>query len=273
MSKRHITLLTIDPQNDFCDPKGALFVTGADQDMKRLAAMVRTNADKIDSFRITLDSHHLAHIAHPVVWQDANGNHPAPFTMFGSADVKNGTWSPVNPAWRTRVISYLEALEANGRYPFIIWNPHCLIGSWGTAVVPELRDAIRESYETKLKPVDWVTKGSHYFTEHYSAVQADVPDPRDPSTQINTRFVQALQAADDILISGEALSHCVANTIRDVAAQFGDEHVKKFVLLTDASSPVGDLPGSTMFKDMADAFVKELTAKGMRLSTTTTFFA
>ena len=36
----NIQLLIIDPQNDFCDPNGALFVPGADEDMKRLASMV-----------------------------------------------------------------------------------------------------------------------------------------------------------------------------------------------------------------------------------------
>ena len=40
MSKR-IELLVIDPQVDFCDPKGALYVPGAEHDMKRLSAMIR----------------------------------------------------------------------------------------------------------------------------------------------------------------------------------------------------------------------------------------
>lgn len=271
--KRNITLLIIDPQNDFCDPKGALYVTGAENDMSRVAKMIRQHGDKITNLRVTLDSHHLAHIAHPIVWEDAQGNHPSPFTFIASQDMKDGKWRATNPAWQKRFLSYLETLEANGRYPFIVWNPHCLIGSWGHSVFPELRDAIREAYETQLRPVDWVTKGSNYFTEHYSVVKADVYDPNDPSTGVNKRFIQALQQADDILITGEALSHCVANSIRDVAAEFGDEHVKKFVLLTDASSSVGDQANSTMFKDMADGFVAELTAKGMRTATTDTFFS
>ena len=39
MAKK-VHLLVIDPQNDFCDPNGALCVAGADGDMKRLADMV-----------------------------------------------------------------------------------------------------------------------------------------------------------------------------------------------------------------------------------------
>ena len=33
-------LIIVDPQNDFCDKNGSLYVDGADDDMNRLAAMV-----------------------------------------------------------------------------------------------------------------------------------------------------------------------------------------------------------------------------------------
>ena len=78
----NIQLLVIDPQKDFCDPTGALYVKGAEKDMERLAAMVDKNGDKIDDIRVTLDSHQKIHIAHPICWQDAKGNHPAPFTII-----------------------------------------------------------------------------------------------------------------------------------------------------------------------------------------------
>jgi hypothetical protein len=38
-------LLVIDPQVDFCDPKGNLYVNGADKDMVRLADMVNKYSD------------------------------------------------------------------------------------------------------------------------------------------------------------------------------------------------------------------------------------
>ena len=116
--------------------------------------------------------------------------------------------------------------------------------------------------------VDYVTKGSNILTEHYSAVQADVPDPTDVSTQINTRLIQTLENADQILIAGEARTHCLANTVRDIANNFGDDSfVSKLVLLTDASS---DIPG---FESHAQNFMNEMTSRGMQLSTTTEFLA
>ena len=65
MSNKAI-LLVIDPQVDFCDPNGSLFVKGADADMKRLATMVRENINLIERINITLDSHQYVHIAHPI---------------------------------------------------------------------------------------------------------------------------------------------------------------------------------------------------------------
>ena len=113
--------------------------------------------------------------------------------------------------------------------------------------------------------VDYVTKGSNFWTEHYSAVQADVPDPNDPDTMLNTRLIETLERADIILLAGEARSHCLANTVRDIADNFGEENIKKMVLLSDATS---DVPG---FENLGESFVDEMVKRGMQISTTIDF--
>jgi nicotinamidase-related amidase len=110
-----------------------------------------------------------------------------------------------------------------------------------------------------------VTKGSNLWTEHYSAVQADVPDPEDPDTQLNMRLIETLQEADEIILAGEARSHCLANTVLDIANNFGEENIKKMVLLEDGTS---DVPG---FENLGEDFVKEMKGRGMRISTTTDY--
>jgi nicotinamidase/pyrazinamidase len=267
MSKR-IELLIIDPQVDFCDPsRGALYVPGAERDMTRLAQMIRRLKEKIDDIHVTLDSHHSIHIAHPIFWKDSRGAHPPVFTSISRADVEEGVWTPSAPGMYRRALDYVRKLEENGRYGLTIWPPHCLIGSPGHAVYPELFQALAE-WEARFAFVDYVTKGSNLLTEHYSAVQADVPDPADASTQINTRLIQTLENADLIIIAGEARTHCLANTVRDIANNFGDDSfVSKLVLLTDASS---DIPG---FEAHAQNFMSEMTGRGMGLSTTTEFLA
>ena len=268
MSARKIHLLMIDPQNDFCiangpgGEKGALVVGGADADMARLATFITKNKRRFEEIHCTLDSHQLMHIAHPYFWRDSKGNMPNPFTLITVDDVKKGTWCAFRPDLQGKALTYVETLAKNGRYQLLIWPPHCLIGSWGAAVVPSVHAALMEWAAEKRNTVNFVAKGSNPFTEHYSGVQADVPDDQDPSTKLNTNLIDAMVDADEIVITGEALSHCVANTIRDVAAQFGPDNVKKFTLLADTSSNV------TGFEKLGQDFVKEMVAKGMRLSNT-----
>jgi len=259
-----IDLLIIDPQNDFCDTKGALCVAGANKDMDRLAKMIRRLKDTLNDIHITLDSHHFVDIAHPIFWVDEHGNHPNPFTIISSSDVAKGVWRATFPPFSARAKEYVAKLEANGRYPLCIWPPHCLIGSWGYGVYPAVFDSILE-WERGFAAADYVTKGSNMWTEHYSAVQADVPDSADPDTQLNMRLITTLQQADIILLSGEARSHCLANTVRDIANNFGEENIKKMVLLQDATSDV------TGFEKFGEDFVKDMVKRGMQLSSTVDF--
>lgn len=266
-----VELLIIDPQNDFCNPKGALYVIGANDDMDRLSRMIIRLKNKINDIHVTLDSHHLIDIAHPIFWVNSKGVHPNPFTIITEDDVKNGVWRATNPQFQKRVQDYVSALAKNSRYPLCIWPPHCLIGSWGYSVYENLYTSLLE-WEKDFAMVDYVTKGSNLWTEHYSAVQADVPDPQDPGTQLNWRLIETLQKADIILLAGEARSHCLANTVRDIANNFGEENIKKMVLLQDATSDVSpNPPGTNLFTDMGEGFVKEMVGRGMQISTTVDF--
>jgi nicotinamidase/pyrazinamidase len=266
---QRVELLVIDPQNDFVDPKtAALYVPGAEGDMRRLAVMIDRIRGKLGDIHVTLDSHHPAHIAHPMFWKDSHGTHPAPFTTITADDVERGVWTTTQPGMYRKGLAYVRSLRDNGRYELTIWPPHCLIGSEGHAVYPPLFRALCEWERERFGVVDFVTKGSNVFTEHYSAVLADVPDPSDASTQINTDVIRTLEKADVVAIAGEALTHCVANTVRDIANNFGDDSfVSKLVLLTDASSGI---PG---FEGAGDAFMREMTARGMQTSTTVEFLA
>jgi len=118
----------------------------------------------------------------------------------------------------------------------------------------------------QIAMVDYVTKGSNFKTEHYSAVQADVPDPEDPSTMLNTTLIQTLQQADIIALAGEASSHCLKFSVEDIADTFDEIHIKKMVLLTDCCSPV---PG---FEKQAADFIDQMTGRGMQVAISKDFF-
>ena len=264
-----VRIIGIDWQNDFCNPNGSLFVPGAEEDARRCSAMIDRLGKKITGIHVTLDSHHFVDIAHPIFLIDSEGKHPEPLsTIITTQDIDDGAWRATNPMYQNWVVEYVHKLEDNGRYPWCIWPPHCLIGSWGYGIIPVLFNALIR-WESNFRMVDKITKGSNFKTEHYSALQADVPDPEDPGTLLNTEFLQIQEDADIIGLTGQALDFCLANTVRDTADNFGDENIKKLVLITDCTSSV-NAPG---LEHLGKDFITELTGRGMQVSTSTKFLA
>lgn len=263
--KLNIQLLVIDPQNDFCQPNGALYVNGADQDMIRLSKMINRLSDKIDDIHVTMDSHHLLDIAHPLFWASSNGKHPNPFTIISKEDVQNKIWRSSIPYFQKHTEYYVEQLEKNNRYALCIWPPHCLIGSSGYGIYPELLKELNTWEENHYGMVNYVTKGSNYKTEHYSAVQADVPDSEDLGTLMNDSLITLLEEADILLIAGEARSHCLKFTAEDIADKFGDQNIQKMHLLVDCCSDV------TGFEQNGEDFVRNMVKRGMKTIKSTEF--
>jgi len=284
-------LVVIDPQNDFMDiraeladpvgltlPDGTRFrstlpVPGSLADMDRVATMIGRLGRRLDRIHVTLDSHRVIDVAHPAFWQDSDGRPPAPFTMITHDDVASGRWSPRNPAWRSRMLDYTAELARAGKFVLMIWPEHCLIGSWGHNVVDNLRVAMASWERDYCATVDYVAKGTNIFTEHYGALLAEVPDPADPSTQLNRDVIAVLQQADVIAIAGEASSHCVAATVRQIVDHIGDRHLPKIHLLTDCMSPVPPSPGSPDFPAIAEQFVGDMAARGLMLTTSDALLA
>lgn len=253
-------LLIIDPQVDFMDrPGSTLPVHGANDDMERLAAFIDASGTRIDRITVTLDTHELHDIGHPVFWRLADGRAPAPFTPVSVEDVEQGRIDAAEVEHRDYVRRYLRALKAGNRYGHMIWPVHCQIGSPGHAIHPPVLRAIN-AWETRSgTPARRVLKGQNRFTEHYSAVRAEVIDPRDPSTDTNRDLVASVADATRTLVAGEALSHCVKATVEDLVGEIGD--ASRLSLLTDAMSPVGG------FEAQGQAFLRQMADRGARLCT------
>ena len=267
-------LLIIDPQNDFCDVPAhyrpvdpltgtvvtpALPVAGAHADMQRTAAFIRAAGPALDNIAVTLDSHHHVDIAHPTFWQRPDGGAVSPFTTITAAQVRAGEFLPRDPAALPRTLTYLDELESRGRYTLMVWPVHCEIGTWGHGVHADVRAAYNEWEEQHLRGVRKVTKGENPWTEHYSAIQAEVPDAADEHTQMNTAFLAELDRAGLLLIAGEASSHCVRATTEHIVANLPGGRPERIVLLTDCMSPVGG------FEAQHAEFLAEMRAKGVRL--------
>ena len=262
-----VQLLAIDCQNDFSNPKGSLFVPGADQDMDRLSRFIGRLEKKLDKIHVTLDSHKVMQVFHSAFWVNSKNEHPTPFTIISVDDVTKGVWQTTIIGLRIRGQEYVETLAARGRYPLIIWPYHTLIGSWGHALVPSVSDAIIQWEKNRKKMADYCVKGDFFMSEHYGALEAEVPAPEEPNTMLNAGLVKTLQEADVLVIAGEALSHCVKATVEQVAQAFGEENIKKFVLLEDCCSSVGG------FDKLGKDFVNDMVKRGMRVEKSTEYLA
>ncbi len=253
-----LQLLIIDPQNDFCDlAAAALPVPGATADMQRLSQLIQAQGHLLDAIHVTLDTHQKLDIAHPSWWCNASGEAPPPFTQISIADIENGIWQARHPQQQAYSLAYVQALAQSGRYQLMVWPEHCLQGSWGQQVHDGLAKSLADWESDYGLKVNYIHKGYNPNTEHYSAIQAEVPDPADPASQVDTAWIAMLARADTLLIAGQALSHCVASTIDDLPAQLGESYLQKMWLLNDCSSPV---PG---FEMIADTFISKMRIRGM----------
>ncbi|WP_265943861.1 cysteine hydrolase [Dechloromonas sp. A34] len=273
MANRKIHLVIIDPQNDFCDLPAdyrtlaatvpALPVVGAHADMQRVAALIEQGGAGLSAITVTLDSHQHVDIAHPTFWCQGDGSPVAPFTPISAANVREGQFRPRLAEALPRVLAYLEVLEANGRYAHMVWPVHCEIGSWGHNVHDDVRRAYNAWEAARVGMVDKVCKGSNPWTEHYSALKAEVPLADDPATQLNTAFVARLRQADRVLIAGEAGSHCVKATTEHIVENFAAAELGKLVLLSDCMSPVAG------FEAQYVDFVDDMRRRGVQIATST----
>ena len=250
-------LFIIDPQNDF-HPGGSLGVPGAHEDSTRIASFITTNLQNIDEIYVSLDSHHRIHIAHGVFWKDQHGAHPPPFTLIRNVDVENGTWVPVDSSLLEHAKNYTKSLEEKGRFVVCIWPEHCLIGTPGHAVVSVLNDALQEWVKHNMKPITYIHKGTNCHTEMYSAIAAEVPIKEDPTTDTNQHLIAQLHTADRLLICGEAKSHCVNYTMRDIASHWKKD-LSALILLSDCTSAV---PG---FEEAATSFEQDMKELGCQV--------
>jgi nicotinamidase-related amidase len=277
------TLLIIDAQNDF-HPGGSLGIPNADQDARRIAAVIQESLkeEKINIDRIvaTLDSHHRLHIAHKGFWISGKDSvtMPDPFTTITHQDLLDNKWKPRpdlqlpeksvdlavlgtndvlddegNFDLPKYCLEYTRRLEAEGEIQLTIWPEHCLIGTNGHNIVDCIGEAFDEWVTQTGKSIDYVHKGENNLTEMYSAMKAEVPVTSE--TSLNRELLDSLMKSETIIICGQALSHCVNHTVRDLMNNLPKNNSPKFILLEDCCKPVPSCEG--MADDFKNFFVEQ----------------
>ena len=271
-NSKKIELVAIDPQNDFMDD-GSLPVPGARGDMDRLAAMVQKHSRQLNDIHVTLDSHRGIDISHDAFWVDSNGKTPAPFTQVTEEMVIDGILTPRIVELRQHVLKYLAHLKQGGKYTHTIWPTHCLIGSEGHAVEKNFFEAINNWANDHVALVEFVVKGSDYRVEHFGALEAEMPMPDNPETQLNVAFLNTLRDADIILLAGEALSHCVRATVQQIIDNIGDEHIKKLHILENCSTSIPSIPNIVDFPALTAVWLKQMAKRGLTRTDSVSFWS
>lgn len=257
------TLLLIDVQNCF-HSFGELPIATADADSDRIAAMILDNMESIDRIILTQDSHFKNHIAQPGFWLDAEGNHPQPYTPISYQEVVEGVWSAnpniklpaaeqlIDPEYfegyediigadneidlQLYALEYTRRLEASDRFSLFIWPEHCLMGTSGHNIYEPIREATLQWSATTGRSPEWVMKGRNLLTEFFSSVRSEVV--LNGYTDFNMDYVNSLYMSDRLLVGGQAKSHCVNFSLRDILSVWPEDETNKISLLVDGSSAV-----------------------------------
>jgi nicotinamidase-related amidase len=271
-----IAAFGIDCQLGFCHPEGSLFVPGAVEDTGRAVEWIYRNLDRITGLHFSMDTHRVYQIFHPGWWVDKDGEHPEPFTTISTGDVRSGRWMPI--AHPRACQEYCRKLESTGKYVLTIWPYHTLLGGVGHALVPALMEAAIFHAVARRRQTHFETKGTHAMTENYSVLSPEVRELDGQAVgSFNAPFFQMLMEYDRIYIFGQAKSHCVLATLKDIQTEIESadpDLARKVWILEDAMSPVpapplDPLPAELDFPAVADRAICDFKDAGMNVAKTT----
>lgn len=235
-----VLFLAIDVQQDFMD-NGSLGVAGAHGDVERMTKFIYDNCDKISKIAVSLDTHTPHQIFHPCWWVDENGNNPAPYTIITLADLDSGKWKPVLAPRESR--EYVKHLEQDGKKQLCIWTYHCIQGTTGCALENQFANMVYFHSVAKKVDVKRLVKGTDPLSEMYGIIKPEY----DRANYINIDFLNSLEAFDKIIIVGEAKSHCVLETIKQILEHFANrpEITNKVYILEDCMSSIAGFEQAT----------------------------
>ena len=241
-------LLCIDVQKDFMEG-GALGVTGSLGDVERMTKFIYNNMEGITDIMCSMDTHYPFHIFFPSWWENADGENPAPYTEITYDDVSHGIWRPVygNPA---DSLTYLQELEKQAKKKLCIWTYHCIHGTEGFDLENEFAKMVYFHAAARKTIPRIIHKGTDFYSEMYGIIRPEYSK----RNLKNTRVLNAFQQYDEIYVVGEAASHCLMESVKQIAEEYATrpEITSKITILEDCTSPITGCEQLT--KDAFDNF-------------------
>ena len=279
-----VCLVAVDVQNTFCIPGFELFVAGASgraavEDNQRLCRFLYRNLGVVTRICPTLDTHRPVQIFHPLFLIDESGEHPEPYTVVSTDDVRRGLWR-INPVacsqigmdpdtGQNHLLHYVSRLQEKGQYQLTVWPYHGMLGGIGHALVSSLEEAVFFHSVCRQSQPDFQVKGDSPLTEHYSVLGPEVMEGADGAAigEKNRSLLESLMTFDVVIVAGQAKSHCVAWTVDHLLEECSAgpaDFAERVYLLEDCTSPVV-VPGLVDYTEDAAAAFRRFAAAGMRL--------
>lgn len=244
--KERVLFLGIDVQQDFMD-HGALGVAGAQKDVERMTRFIYDNMEKISNIAVSMDTHTPHQIFHPCWWIDENGEHPAPYTVITLKDLDEGKWRAVINPQASR--EYVKHLEQDAKKALCIWTYHCMQGTTGAALENQFANMIYFHSVARKAVVQRLVKGQDPMSEMYGIIRPEY----DTKGYMNLEFLNKLEQFDKVLIAGEAKSHCVLESIKQILEYYETrpEVTEKVYVLEDCMSSISG------YEDMANQMFED----------------
>jgi nicotinamidase-related amidase/8-oxo-dGTP pyrophosphatase MutT (NUDIX family) len=173
-------------------------------------------------------------VFHAIWLVDAEGNHPAPYTLVSAEDVDSAAGgrtprsprrSASTPTTPRATSATPHALAGGGKYDLTIWPYHAMLGGIGHALVSAVEEAIFFHAIARHSHPEFQVKGDNPLTEHYSMLGPEVMEGPTASARRRTRrSSRSCSSFDAVVVAGQAKSHCMAWTIDDLLE---DETVRR----------------------------------------------
>ena len=238
-------LLIIDPQIDFTDKHGSLYVEGAETGIQNICKFIDGHRKEISSIICTSDSHYPNSIFNNGGWRTKDGKIPVMYTSISSDQVKEGVYIPMATT-KEYAIKYLLELEKQGKQ-HIVWPAHCLVGSKGQSFPDPLIWSLVAWFLENNKNYEVWEKGKSVDREMYSAFSYfDGTMSLEGKQRLDSLYTRGY---DKIFIAGFAKDFCVAETVRDLVkdTRFKD----KLVFLPECTATINPENPSLSIYDSA----------------------
>lgn len=249
-------LLCIDVQNDFIEG-GALAVPGSIEDVKRITRFIYNNMENITKIACSMDTHVPYQIFHPCFWKNSEGKNPEPYTIITYESVLNDEWIPNEP--KEDALEYLKEISNNGQNVLCIWPYHCIEGTPGRCLENEFDKMVLFHGLARNESNVILPKGNNPYSEMYGIIRPEYTK----DNYINQDVLDLIKEYDEVYVVGEASSHCVLESVRQVCEQFKDDRntLENIYVLMDCMSPIVGYEEKTVesYEDLSKKYGIKLT--------------